>query len=76
MELIDLINLFSQDRFVSFVLLILFLIYGFFAVVLSIQITTYNRIMSQTGFAPIFSLIGYLNIGISVLLILITLLTI
>lgn len=75
MQLPDFIALFSQDLFVSVVLLILLIIYGFYALVLSIQITTYNRIITQEGFAPIFQLIGFLNVGAAILLILIILLT-
>jgi len=75
MNLPDLLNLFSQERFISFVFLVLLIIYGFFAVVLTIQISTYNKIMTQTGFAPIFQLISYINVGITLILIFITILT-
>ncbi len=71
----EFLQFFSQDLFISLVLLTLIIFYGFFAVALSIQITTYNRIMTQEGFAPIFKTIGYINVAISISLILLTLLT-
>jgi len=76
MQLADVIGLFSQDLFVSLVLFVLMIFYGFFAVVLFIQITTYNRIMTQTGFSSIFQLLGFLHILIAVSLLLLTIVTI
>ncbi len=75
MELLDIIQAFGQDRFISFVLLVFLIVYGFFAVVLSIQINSYNRILTQYGFATVFSIVGYINVIISIALIIITLLT-
>lgn len=75
MNIENLFNFFSQDLFISAVLLVLLIVYGFYALVLSIQIKTYNNIVTQTGFAPIFTFIGYLNVAISVALILLILLT-
>jgi len=75
MEIIDIFNFFSQDVFLSVVILILLIVYGFYALVLSIQIKTYNNIVTQTGFAPIFTFIGYLNVAVTIALILIVLLT-
>lgn len=71
----NLLDLFSQELFVSIVLLVLLIVYGFYALVLSIQIRTYNKIITQTGFAAIFSFLSYLNVGIAIILILITLMT-
>ncbi len=75
MQLPDFFTLITQDTFVSIVILILLIIYGFYALVLSIQITTYNKIITQEGFAPIFQLIGFLNVGAVIILILTILLT-
>lgn len=75
MELSDLLNFFTQDLFISVVLLVLLIIYGFYALVLSIQIKTYNNIVTQVGFATIFTLIGYLNVAFAIGLILLILLT-
>ena len=75
MEIANLFNLFNQDLFISIVLLVLLIIYGFYALVLSIQIKTYNNILTQAGFATFFTLIGYLNVAASIILILIILLT-
>lgn len=75
MEIIDLINAFSQEKFISFILLILFIVYGFFAVVLSIQISTYNKVITQVGFAPTFQFVSYINVGLTLLLIFLTILT-
>jgi len=43
--------------------------------VLSIQIKTYNNILTQIGFAPIFTFIGYLNVVVAIGLILLILFT-
>jgi len=75
MELTNLFNLFSQDLFISIVLLVLLIIYGFYALVLSIQIKTYNNILTQAGFASFFTLVGYLNVAAAIILISIILLT-
>ena len=75
MELIDLFNFFNQDVFLSIVILVLLIVYGFYALVLSIQIKTYNNIVTQSGFATIFTFIGYLNVAVTIALILIVLLT-
>ena len=75
MEIANLFNLFNQDLFISIVLLVLLIVYGFYALVLSIQIKTYNNILTQAGFATFFTLIGYLNVAASIILILIILLT-
>lgn len=75
MELSGLLNFFTQDLFISIVLLVLLIVYGFYALVLSIQIKTYNNILTQAGFATFFTLIGYLNVVASIILILIILLT-
>ncbi len=75
MELSGLLNFFTQDLFISIVLLVLLIVYGFYALVLSIQIKTYNNILTQAGFATFFTLIGYLNVAASIILILIILLT-
>lgn len=75
MELSGFLNFFTQDLFISIVLLVLLIVYGFYALVLSIQIKTYNNILTQAGFATFFTLIGYLNVAASIILILIILLT-
>jgi len=75
MEIANLLNLFNQDLFISVVLLVLLIVYGFYALVLSIQIKTYNNILTQAGFAPLFTLVGYLNVAAAIILILIILLT-
>ena len=75
MEIANLFNLFNQDLFISIVLLVLLIIYGFYALVLSIQIKTYNNILTQAGFASLFTLVGYLNVTAAIILISIILLT-
>ena len=75
MEIANLFNLFNQDLFISIVLLVLLIIYGFYALVLSIQIKTYNNILTQAGFASFFTLVGYLNVTAAIILISIILLT-
>jgi hypothetical protein len=75
MEIANLLNLFNQDLFISVVLLVLLIVYGFYALVLSIQIKTYNNIVTQAGFAPFFTLVGYLNVAAAIILISIILLT-
>lgn len=75
MQLPDIIGFFNQDVFISVVLLILLIVYGFYALVLSIQIKTYNKIITQEGFAPMFQLVGFLNVGAAIFLILLILLT-
>ncbi len=75
MDLFGIFNFLSQDLFISVVLLILLIMYGFYALVLSIQIKTYNNILTQIGFAPIFTFIGYLNVVVAIGLILLILFT-
>lgn len=75
MDLSNILNFFTQDLFISVVLLVLLIIYGFYALVLSIQIKTYNNIVKQVGFATIFTLIGYLNVALAIGLMLVILLT-
>lgn len=75
MDSSNIFSFFSQDLFLSVVLLVLLVVYGFYALVLSIQIKTYNNIVTQAGFAPFFTFIGYLNVAIAIFLILLVLFT-
>lgn len=75
MDLLGIFDFLSQDLFISVVLLILLIMYGFYALVLSIQIKTYNNILTQAGFAPIFIFVGYLNVVVAIGLILLILFT-
>lgn len=75
MELFNLLDFLSQDLFISVVLLILLIVYGFYVLVLSIQIKTYNNIVTQAGFAPFFTFLGYLNVAIAIGMILLILFT-
>lgn len=58
MEIIDFfINIFSnQDSLFKIILVVLIALYGFFALILAIQIRNLNRIIDQITFSPIFIL--------------------
>ena len=60
----------SADNFTKAVLLILLIFYTLYALVLSFQIFSYNRIMVQKPFAPIFQFISILHLIISFIILL------
>ncbi|MDO8269989.1 MAG: hypothetical protein Q7T54_04960 [Candidatus Levybacteria bacterium] len=62
----------SVDSFVKVFLLILLIVYVFFALVLTFQIFSFNRLMEQSGFATIFRIIAILHAAISFILLLLT----
>jgi hypothetical protein len=64
----------SVDSFAKILLIIVLIIYSLFALVLAFQIFSFNRLMVQVTFAPIFRFIAILHAVLSfILLILIVL---
>lgn len=60
----------SADSFVKVFLLILLIIYVFFALVLAFQIFSFNRLMEQKGFANVFKIVAIIHIALSFILLL------
>lgn len=61
----------NTDAFIKLMLLVFLIVYNFFALALTFQIFTYNRLMTQTVFAPIFKIIGAIHVALSFILLLI-----
>lgn len=60
----------SADNFTKSVLLVLLIFYTLYALVLSFQIFSYNRLMIQKPFAPIFQFISIIHLAVSFILLL------
>ena len=61
----------NPDALVKLMLLVFLVLYNFFALALAFQIFTYNRLMVQTTFAPIFKIIGIIHVVLSFILLLV-----
>jgi hypothetical protein len=61
----------SVDSFSKVFLIIVLIIYNFFALVLTFQIFSFNRLMEQETFAPIFRIIAVIHAIVSFILLLI-----
>ena len=60
----------SFDSFAKVFLLLVLIIYTFFALILAFQIFSFNRLMEQEAFAPVFKLIAILHVALSFILLL------
>jgi len=60
----------SADSFVKVFLLIVLIVYVFFALVLAFQIFSFNRLMEQEGFAGIFRTVAIIHVALSFILLL------
>jgi len=60
----------SADSFAKVFLLVVLIIYTFFTLILAFQIFSFNRLMEQEAFAPVFKLIAILHAVISFILLL------
>ncbi len=67
------INLFeNQNILLKIVFMILISLYGLFALILVFQIRNLNKIVNQITFSPIFTLAALIHLGITVALLLFT----
>lgn len=73
MEIINtLISYFNNpDTFITAVLLVTLIVYNFFALAIAFQIFTYNRLMTQTTFAPVFRAVAVIHVALSFILLLV-----
>ena len=60
----------SADSFAKILLLVVLIIYTLFALILTFQIFSFNRLMEQESFAPIFKTIAILHAALSFILLL------
>lgn len=60
----------SVDSFAKVLLLLVLIIYTLFALILTFQIFSFNRLMEQEAFAPIFKIIAILHASLSFILLL------
>lgn len=60
----------SVDSFAKILLLVVLIIYTLFALVLAFQIFSFNRLMVQAAFAPVFRIIAILHAVLSFILLL------
>ncbi len=60
----------NVDSFSKVFLIIVLIIYNFFALVLTFQIFSFNRLMEQETFAPIFRIIAVIHAIVSFILLL------
>lgn len=60
----------SAENFTKAVLLVLLIFYTFYALVLTFQIFSFNRLMLQKPFAPVFQLVAILHAALSFILLL------
>lgn len=60
----------STDSFARVLLLLVLIIYTLFALILTFQIFSFNRLMVQVTFAPVFRLIAILHAALSFILLL------
>ena len=60
----------SADSFAKVFLLLVLIIYTLFALILTFQIFSFNRLMEQESFAPVFKGIAILHATISFILLL------
>lgn len=60
----------SADNFTKVILIILLILYNLYALVLAFQIFSFNRVMVQKPFAPVFQFVAILHIAISFILLL------
>jgi len=68
LNFLDFIN--SADNFTKVVLIVLLIFYTLYALVLAFQIFSFNRVMVQKPFAPIFQFVAILHVAISFILLL------
>lgn len=74
--LMDFFNYMSvPDNFAKVVLLVLLIFYTFYALALTFQIFSFNRLMIQKPFAPIFQLIAMFHAAVSFILLLVVVFT-
>lgn len=60
----------NPDAFIKVVILLLVIMYNLFALALAFQIFTYNRLMTQTTFAPVFKVVAVTHAVLSFILLL------
>lgn len=70
-NIIALLNFFrNTNAFTASILLIVLILYSLFALILTFQIFSFNRLMVQESFAPVFKAIALVHAAISFILLL------
>ena len=64
----------NPDSFTASLLLIFLIFYNLYALILTFQIFTFNRLMVQNGFSSVFKAIALVHAGISFILLMLTVL--
>lgn len=71
MNILDLISIFQDtDLFIKIIMLIGLILYNFYALAITFQIFTYNRLMTMATFAPFFRLVAIIHVALSFILLL------
>ncbi len=65
----------SVDSFAKILLIVVLIIYSLFALVLAFQIFSFNRLMVQVTFAPVFRFIAILHAILSFILLILVVLS-
>lgn len=65
----------SADSFAKILLLLVLIIYSLFALVLAFQVFSFNRLMVQVTFAPVFRFIAILHAIVSFILLVLVVLS-
>jgi hypothetical protein len=69
--IIDFLNFFrNTNAFTASILLVVLILYNFFALILAFQIFSFNRLLVQEGFSPVFKAIALVHAAISFILLL------
>lgn len=64
----------NQDSLFRIILIILIALYGLFALILFIQIRNLNRIVNQVTFSPVFIVLAFVHLTITLALLFFTVL--
>lgn len=76
MNFLDLLQFVANpDSFYRIVLLLLLIVYTLFALILTFQIFSFNRLVEQAGFASFFKLVAIIHVSLSFILLIIVVLS-